>query len=58
MIDWLTNALICVGMLCMAIVLMLFGFQAEQGAWERDCAALGKHRSGDKVYVCKLESRP
>ena len=52
--DWITNFLICGAIIAASVVLVLFGYTAEQEAWQKDCAALGKHRSGGKVYECRI----
>jgi hypothetical protein len=57
MIDWIANIIICVAILVAAVLLVGFGSEAVKMSWEEDCAALGKHRSGGKVYVCKLEGK-
>lgn len=52
--DWITNFLICAAIIASVCVVVVFGLSAEQAAWEKDCAALGKHRSEGKVYECRI----
>lgn len=32
-----------------------FGADAYDGSWQKDCQQLGLHRSGGKVYECKVK---
>jgi hypothetical protein len=52
--DWCLGISILLALNFLAFVLLVWSTTASDGAWAKDCSALGKHRLGDVVYECKV----